>query len=127
MTQGDIIMSKDQTKYDFKAMGQAIKQARISRGWTREQLAQEVDLAPRYIMSLENNGQHPSFQVFITLMTLFNISVDQFLFPDKESKKSTRRRQLDAELDELDEKDYIVMQATAKGLKKAKTEGIDSL
>ncbi|QOV18569.1 helix-turn-helix transcriptional regulator [Blautia liquoris] len=120
-------MSKDQTKYDFKAMGQAIKQARISRGWTREQLAQEVDLAPRYIMSLENNGQHPSFQVFITLMTLFNISVDQFLFPDKESKKSTRRRQLDAELDELDEKDYIVMQATAKGLKKAKTEGIDSL
>ena len=127
MTQGDIIMSKDQTKYDFKAMGQAIKQARISRGWTREQLAQEVDLAPRYIMSLENNGQHPSFQVFITLMTLFNISVDQFLFPDKESKKSTRRRQLDAELDELDEKDYIVMQATAKGLKKAKTEGIASL
>lgn len=120
-------MSKVQTKYDFKAMGQAIKQARISRSWTREQLAQEVDLAPRYIMSLENNGQHPSFQVFITLMLLFNISVDQFLFPDKESKKSTRRRQLDAELDELDEKDFIVMQATAKGLKKAKAEGIDSL
>ena len=127
MTQGDICMSKEQAKYDFKAMGQAIKEARLNRGWTREQLAQEVDLAPRYIMSLENKGQHPSLQVFITLMTLFNISVDQFLFPDKESKKSTRRRQLDAELDELDEKDYIVMQATAKGLKKAKTEGIDSL
>ena len=116
-------MSKDQAKYDFKAMGQAIKESRLKKGWTREQLAQEVDLAPRYIMSLENNGQHPSFQVFITLMTLFHISVDQFLFPDEGSKKSTRRRQLDVELDGLDEKDYIVIEATAKGLKRAKTEG----
>ncbi len=32
-------------KYDFKAIGQAIKEARLKRGWTREDLAQEVDLA----------------------------------------------------------------------------------
>ena len=89
-------MSKKRVKYDFTAMGQAIKEARKKRGWTREQLAQEVDLAPRYIMSIENKGQHPSFQVFVDLMTLFNISVDQFLYPNKENKKSTRRRQLDA-------------------------------
>jgi transcriptional regulator with XRE-family HTH domain len=107
-------------KYNFKAMGQAIKEARIRKEWTRERLAQEVDLAPQYIMSLENRGQHPSFQVFVTLMTLFNISVDQFLFPDNENEKSTRRRQLDAMLDEQDEKDYVVMEATAKGLKEAK-------
>lgn len=117
-------MSSAKSKHDFKAMGQAIKKARLERGWTRERLAQEIDLAPRYIMSLENNGQHPSFQVFVELMTLFNISVDQFLFPDMKGEKSTRRRQLDAELDELTEQDYIVMSATAKGLKKAKeTEG----
>lgn len=116
-------MSKELSKYDFMAMGQAIKEARLKRGWTREQLAQEVDLAPRYIMSLENKGQHPSFQVFVELMTLFNISVDQFLFPEKESGKSTRRRQLEAELDGLDDKDYIVMEATAKGLKAAKEAG----
>jgi len=60
-------MSNGKAKYDFKAMGQAIKQARLKKGWTREQLAQEVDLAPRYIISLENKVQHPSFQVFITL------------------------------------------------------------
>lgn len=104
-------------------MGQAIKEARLKRGWTRERLAQEVDLAPRYIMSIENKGQHPSFQVFVTLMTLFNISVDQFLFADTGKEKSTRRRQLDAELDGLTEQDYIVMEATAKGLKSAKEAG----
>ena len=59
-------MSNKQTKYDFKAMGQAIKEARLKKGWTREQLAQEVDLAARYLKSLENNGQHTSLQVFNT-------------------------------------------------------------
>lgn len=45
-------MSKKQTEYDFTAMGQAINQARIKQGWTREDLAQVVDLAPRYIISI---------------------------------------------------------------------------
>ena len=116
-------MSNEKTKYDFAAMGQAIKDARLQRSWTREQLAQEIDLAPRYIMSIENKGQHPSFKVFVELMTLFNISVDKFLFTDTKKRKSTRRRQLDAELDELNEQDYIVMTATAKGLKEAKEAG----
>ena len=34
-------------KYDFKAIGQAIKAARDNMGLTREQLAEKQDLAPR--------------------------------------------------------------------------------
>jgi len=109
-------------RYDFKAIGQAIKEARESRGWTRERLAQEVDLAPRYIMSLENKGQNPSFQVFYELVTLFDISVDQFFFPNRDSGKNTQRRQLESLLDGMDEKDIIIMSATAKGIHKAKGE-----
>lgn len=90
---------RNNSKYDFKSLGQAIKEARENRGWTQERLAQEVDLVPRYIMSIENKGQHPSFQVFYTLVTLFDISVDQFFFPKRESEKNTQRRQLDALLD----------------------------
>ncbi len=58
--------------------------------------------------------------MFYELVTLFNISVDQFFFPDTGAKKTTRRRQLDAELDELGEKDLIIMAATAKGIQEAK-------
>jgi len=109
-------------KYDFSAFGQAIKEARESRGWTRERLAQEVALAPRYIMSLENKGQHLSFQVFYEFVTLFHISVDQFLFPDTGAEKTTRR-QLESQIDELDEADFIIMAATAKGIQEAKGTG----
>jgi len=110
-------------KFNFKAIGQAIKAAREGKGWTREKVAEMVDLAPRYIMSIENNGQHPSFQVFYELVTMFDISVDQYIFKDKPAKRSTRRRQLNALLDGMDEKGLVVMTATAKGLQEAKHTG----
>lgn len=107
-------------RYDFRAIGQAIKQARVSRGITREKLGEMFDLAPRYIMSIENKGQHPSFQVFYELTSFFHISIDQFFFPEVTPEKSSRRRRIDSLLDELDDTEMIVMEATAKGILEAK-------
>ena len=87
--------------FDFMALGQAIKNAREAKGITREQLAEILDLAPRHIQSIENEGQHPSFQLFVRLITMFDISADQYIFPDKKTDKSTIRRQIDTVLDTL--------------------------
>jgi len=59
-------------------------------------------------------------QVFHKLITLFHISVDQFFYPDEKPTRTTARRQLDIVLDSLDEKDLIIMDATAKGILKSK-------
>jgi transcriptional regulator with XRE-family HTH domain len=120
MIQGDILMRNQKEKYDFKAIGQAIKTARESKEWTREQVAEMVNLAPRYIMSIENTGQHPSFQVFYDLITLFDISVDQYLFPNKPVVQSTQRRQFESLLDSCDEVDLKILRATAKAIIEAK-------
>jgi transcriptional regulator with XRE-family HTH domain len=109
---------------DFKAIGQAVKAARESRGQTREQLAEEMDLASRYIMSIENKGQRPSLQVFYELVMRFDISVDQYFFPDKLVKKTTRRKQLDALLDSLSEKELIILETTARGDTRSKCGGL---
>lgn len=45
--------------YDFKAFGAAIKAARKAKGISRNQLADRMGIAPRYIASIENSGQHP--------------------------------------------------------------------
>ena len=82
-------------KYDFKAIGLAIKEGRKAKGLSRNQLAEELNIAPRYIASIENSGQHPSLQIFYELVTFLDISVDTFFFPDKEVHKTTQRRQLD--------------------------------
>jgi transcriptional regulator with XRE-family HTH domain len=114
-------MKRKVEKYDFKALGQAIKAARNAKGISRNQLADMMNIAPRYIASIENSGQHPSLQIFYELVTILDVSVDQFFFPNKETEKSTQRRQLDSLLDEMDDKDLTIMTATAKGIQDAKS------
>lgn len=107
---------------DFTALGQAIKNAREARGWTREELAKILNLVPRYIQSLENEGQHPSLQVLYRIVTLFDISIDEYLLPGREISKSTLRRQLDTMIDTLDEKDLLIIEGTVKGICKAREQ-----
>lgn len=46
--------------------------------------------------------------------------MDQFFFPDKLNGESTCRKQIDVMLNSMDEKELIVMESTAEGLKKAR-------
>lgn len=71
-------MKQSKEKFDFKAFGQAIKAARKAKGISRNQLADKLNIAPRYIASIENSGQHPSLQILYELVTLLDVSVDQF-------------------------------------------------
>jgi len=115
-------MKRKIDKYDFKAFGQAIKAARKAKGISRNQLADQMHIAPRYIASIENSGQHPSLQIFYELVTLLDVSVDQFFFPNKETDKSTQRRQLESLLDDMSDKGLRIVTATAKEIKKVETE-----
>lgn len=115
-------MKREIDKYDFKAFGQAIKAARKAKGISRNQLADQMHIAPRYIASIENSGQHPSLQIFYELVTLLDVSVDQFFFPNKETDKSTQRRQLESLLDDMSDKGLQIVTATAKEIKEVETE-----
>ena len=76
-------------KYDFKAFGQAIKEARKAKGISRNQLADRLNIAPRYIASIENSGQHPSLQIFYELVTFLDVSIDQLF---SRMRKRTNQR-----------------------------------
>ena len=115
-------MKRKVEKYDFKALGQAIKASRNAQGISRNQLADKMNIASRYIASIENSGQHPSLQIFYELVTILDVSVDQFFFPNKELEKSTKRRQLESLLDEMNDRDLTIMTATAKGIQEVKSE-----
>ena len=106
--------------FDFMPIGQAIKKAREARGMTREQLSGIIGYAPRHIQSIENEGKYPSIELFIQLIQMFDVSVDEYIFPNKEVKKSSVRRRLDAELDKLNDKELSIVEATVSGLCKAK-------
>ena len=92
--------------YDFAAFGQAIKAARTGRNESRKKVSDEMNISPRYLANIENKGQQPSLQIFYELVTRYDISVDQFFFPDKTAEKSTQRRQLDTLLDSMSAVSY---------------------
>ena len=122
MYQGGELMDErnNDFNFDFMPIGQAIKKAREARGMTREQLSGIIGYAPRHIQAIENEGQYPSIELFIQLITMFDVSVDEYIHSDKKTVKSSVRRRLDAQLNKLNDKELSVIEATVNGLCKAK-------
>ena len=69
-------------------LGPIIKAARKSRGHTREQLAERIHITPRYLMSIENENQKPSYDVLFRLIRELGISADPIFYPESESNNS---------------------------------------
>ena len=115
-------MRKKEDKYDFRAFGLAIKEARKKRGLTREQVGAMIEIDPRYLTNIENKGQHPSLQIFFELIQRYHISVDQFLL-ETPPEKNTQRRQLDALLDGMSDTGIRIVTATAKEISEVEKEG----
>ncbi len=81
---------KSERKFDFRPMGLAIKKAREKKGMTQEQLADIIGRDTRTVMYHENDGQHPSLDIFYQLATMFNLSVDEYFYPAMEPTKPQR-------------------------------------
>lgn len=61
---------------------------------------------------------------FYEIVTLLDISVDQFFYPDKQNEESDCRQHIDRMLNTMDENELTIMEATAEGIQKAReTEG----
>ena len=83
-------------------------------------VAELVGKTDRTIMNIENKGQHPSFNLFFKLVTLFDISVDQFFYTEGQRGENSCRKNIDVLLSLMNEKELVVMEAIAEGLKKAR-------
>ena len=111
-------MRKKEDKYDFRAFGLAIKEARKKQGLTREQVGAMIEIDPRYLTNIENKGQHPSLQVLYDLVSLLNVSVDEFFLSSDSLVKSSRRRQLESKIDNFTDADLVIMESVADGIVK---------
>ena len=113
-------MRKKEDKYDLRAFGLAIKEARKKQGLTREQVGAMIEIDPRYLTNIENKGQHPSLQVLYDLVSLLNVSVDEFFLSSDNPVKSSRRRQLESKIDNFTDADLVIMESVADGIVKYK-------
>ena len=110
-------MNQDERRFDFHGLGAALKRAREEKGWTQAYVAELVDRDSRTIMNIENKGQYPSFDLFVKLITMFDVSVDQFIHADGGARSSSCRKHIDVLLNSMNEKELVVIEATAEGIK----------
>lgn len=74
------------------------------------------------LLILRIKGNSRVYKFFYELVTRYDISVDQFFFPNKSAEKDTQRRQLDTLLDSMSEKGIRVVTATAKEIAEVEAE-----
>ena len=112
--------TKETHTFDFRPLGLAIREAREKAGLSRNDLGDKVFYGERHIADIENVGSHPSFQLFHDLVTMFNISVDEYFYPAEKVAKSTARRQIETALDLLSDNELKIIQGTIDGILKSK-------
>ena len=112
-------IERDERRFDFRDIGLAIKKAREREGLTQEQLAYIVDRDTRTIMYHENDGQHPSLNVFYQLTTMFGISVDQFFYPEMGADEATVKR-INIMLQSLNESELRMVEGIIRTIKESR-------
>lgn len=72
---------------DLTRLGNAMRSARKSRGFTQERLSDVSDVSVRHIAKIEKGDVNPSFDIMEKLITALGTSFDAFYNPasDKET------------------------------------------
>src|SRR5580704_8414752 len=82
----------DDPKAFAAVVGEAVRRARQSRGWTQAQLAEAAGFSANYIARLERGELGPSFFVANQLCSTLGIAVSTLTHAATSPAKTTRRR-----------------------------------
>lgn len=64
-------------------LGDAIRAARMKKGYTQEVFAEMLDITPVHLANIEGSRRKPSVPLLFRMMELLNLSVDALVFPGK--------------------------------------------
>lgn len=89
-------------RFNRMAYGARIKQLRINKGLTQEQLAEKMHVTGTYIVKIENSQRTGSIELAVELADCFGISLDHLLLGREYSDKKQAFQIVIAFLSELE-------------------------
>ena len=89
-------------RFDRMAYGARIKQLRISKGLTQEQLAEKMHVTGTYIVKIENSQRTGSIELAVELAGCFGVSLDHLLLGGEYRNKKQAFQTVIAFLSELE-------------------------
>jgi len=105
------------------SMGVKLKQSRMGKGWSLQQVADEVGVSKAHIYELElNKVKNPSVETLKKLAKLFEKPLSYFLDDDEDFEFQVMFRDLEKDFADLDEKDREAVEIMVKALKLRKSD-----
>ena len=89
-------------RFNRMAYGARIKQLRINKGLTQEQLAEKMHVTGTYIVKIENTQRTGSIELAVELADCFGVSLDHLLLGREYSDKKQAFQTVIAFLSELE-------------------------
>jgi len=102
---------------DYSDIGARIKEARIRKGLTQEQLAEIVGIGSSHMSHIESGKTVPSFDVFISIVNALQCSSDMLLCREIEAAKPLLNNWLTELISDCDEVETKVLSDTIVALK----------
>lgn len=91
-------------RFDRAAYGARIKQLRLAKGLTQEQLAERLNVSNTCITKIENNQRTSSVELAVELAIQFDVSLDYLLLGAEHDTKKLAFRTVISFLSELEAK-----------------------
>lgn len=63
---------------DKEIIGKKIRQIRIERGFSQEELSEKIDISPRHMCTIENGKSFPSIETFVKISEILDIDINDF-------------------------------------------------
>lgn len=68
---------------EFKNLAMAIKQARISKGFSQEEFAEVLDVSSTHVKHIESGHRKPSLEILFKICSKTDLSIDAVLCVSK--------------------------------------------
>ena len=76
---------------DKKIIGKKIRQLRLEKGFSQEQLSEKIDISPRHMCTIENGNSFPSIETFVNISKILDIDINSFFNLNIDNKDSLRK------------------------------------
>ena len=89
---------------DLKQMiGLRIKDIRIKKGFTQEQLAEKININSKYLSSIERGMENPTLNILIKLSESLNVNFNNIFYQIEIEDSAKRKSMINSILNEADD------------------------
>ena len=91
---------------------------------TQEELAEMLEVSPTHVKHIESGHRKPSVEILFALAKILNISLDEVVFPKKDTPRDATRGKIERLLDVSDEASLHFILSVLEALREKEQAGV---